>query len=104
MELVEGETLDEHLRPLFAPPADGLPFAAARHSHARSSPRLDAAHEKGIIHRDLKPANVKLTPDDEVKCSTSVSPGRSSMAIWPSDGCTSRDDADRLRGRDQRAT
>ena len=41
--------------------------ADARHSHAGSQTRLDAAHEKGILHRDLKPANIKITPDGVVK-------------------------------------
>ena len=61
MELIEGETLAEHLHrgPM---PANEALIVARQIAEA-----LEAAHEKGVIHRDLKPANVKLTPDDQVK-------------------------------------
>jgi serine/threonine-protein kinase len=61
LELIEGETLAEHVArgPISPDEATriGLQIAEA----------LEAAHEKGIVHRDLKPANVKIAPDDTVK-------------------------------------
>jgi eukaryotic-like serine/threonine-protein kinase len=67
MELVEGETLAEHLRgtggagkkPLS--PDEALPIAR------QIAEALEYAHERGVIHRDLKPANVKITPEGTVK-------------------------------------
>jgi serine/threonine-protein kinase len=61
MELVEGETLAEHI-------ARGpLPIEEALSIARQIAEALEAAHEKGIVHRDLKPANVKLLPDGKVK-------------------------------------
>ncbi len=61
MELVEGQTLDEHTgsQPVPVPRLLALvtPIAEA----------LAAAHEKGIVHRDLKPGNVMVTGDAGVK-------------------------------------
>jgi WD40 repeat protein len=59
MELVDGGSLDRHLRgrQLAAPEAAGLVEKLARAMHA--------AHEKGVVHRDLKPANVLLTASGE---------------------------------------
>src|SRR5262249_1935891 len=61
LELVTGETLEEHLKrgPLAIREALSI---AGQICHA-----LEAAHDKGIIHRDLKPANIKITPDGTVK-------------------------------------
>ncbi len=67
MELVEGETLAEHIhgaagtgeKPL--QPEEALPVAK------QIAEALEYAHERGVIHRDLKPANVKITPDGTVK-------------------------------------
>jgi eukaryotic-like serine/threonine-protein kinase len=61
LELVEGETLAEHV-------ARGpLPLAQALAIAQQIADALAAAHERGIIHRDLKPANIKITPDGIVK-------------------------------------
>ena len=61
MELVEGETLAEHIArgAMFVDEALSLFMAIAE--------GLEAAHEKGIIHRDLKPANIKIGRDGKPK-------------------------------------
>ncbi len=67
MELVEGETLAEHIggragaaaKPMLA--EEALPMAR------QIAEALEYAHERGVIHRDLKPANVKITPEGTVK-------------------------------------
>src|SRR5688500_2267483 len=56
MELVEGETLREHLEKN-GPIAPA--FAAALATELCSA--LDNAHRNGVIHRDLAPDNVVLT-------------------------------------------
>ena len=66
MELVEGDTLHDHLL-RHAVPGRGLPAAEVIGIARQVVDALDAAHEKGIVHRDLKPANVKLTADGVVK-------------------------------------
>ncbi len=60
-ELLEGETLREHL--------DRSPFPWRRTFQigAAIAEGLAAAHAKGVIHRDLKPANLFLTSDGYVK-------------------------------------
>jgi len=61
MELLEGTTLDRHLKARGGrlPPEEAIsilrPLARA----------LGAAHTHGIAHRDLKPENVFLTADDD---------------------------------------
>src|SRR5512139_3453214 len=60
-ELLEGETLREHLSGGAVAPARAAEIAA---QVARG---LAAAHDKGIVHRDLKPDNVFLTRDGQVK-------------------------------------
>jgi Tol biopolymer transport system component len=66
MELVEGRTLEEMLRPAGAPPAP-LPPGEAWAIGRQIADGLEAAHERGIIHRDLKPANIRVTPDGQAK-------------------------------------
>ena len=61
MELVEGETLAERIRPRAHPPEPAVAMAK------QIAEALEAAHEQGIVHRDLKPANVKVRPDGVVK-------------------------------------
>ncbi|MCC4909791.1 PASTA domain-containing protein [Microbacterium sp. cx-59] len=58
MELVEGVTLEEHVR------AHGpLPSAAARVLMDGLLEALAAAHAQGVVHRDLTPANVMIASD-----------------------------------------
>ena len=60
MELLEGITLDRHIKSRGRiPPEEAIPILRGV---ARA---LDAAHAAGIAHRDLKPENVFLTFDDE---------------------------------------
>ena len=61
LELVEGETLADHIARGPLSVADALAIAK------QIADALEAAHEKGIVHRDLKPANTKVTPDGVVK-------------------------------------
>jgi hypothetical protein len=61
LELIEGQTLAERLRPGALPVKEAL--AVAR----QIAEALQAAHEKGIVHRDLKPANVAISRNGVVK-------------------------------------
>ncbi len=61
MELVEGQSLDQHVTP------GGLPVARVVEVGIALAEALTAAHERGVVHRDLKPANVMLTRDGRVK-------------------------------------
>ena len=55
MELVDGETLDEHLRR-----AGPLDAAAIDRILAPLLDGLEQVHEAGFLHRDIKPANILL--------------------------------------------
>lgn len=61
MELVEGPTLAERLKP------GAIPLDEALNIGRQIADALEAAHEKGIVHRDLKPGNIKIRPDGTVK-------------------------------------
>ena len=61
LELVEGDTLAEHLT------KGPFPVKEALEVCRQIAEGVEAAHEKGVIHRDLKPANVKITPEGKVK-------------------------------------
>jgi hypothetical protein len=56
MELLEGETLQEHVDRV-----GPLPPARAVHIVGQAARALGEAHENGIVHRDVKPRNLFLT-------------------------------------------
>lgn len=60
-ELLEGETLREHLN------AGAIPVRKTVEYAIQIAHGLAAAHEKGIVHRDLKPENVFVTNDGRLK-------------------------------------
>ena len=61
MELIEGETLEEHIRR-----AGTLSVGTAIDIARQVTAALAAAEKRGLIHRDLKPANLMLvSPDGE---------------------------------------
>jgi serine/threonine protein kinase/Tfp pilus assembly protein PilF len=58
MELVDGETLEAHVR------RDGpMPLAVALKVTAQAARALAAAEACGVVHRDIKPSNVMLESD-----------------------------------------
>jgi serine/threonine protein kinase len=61
MELLEGETLRQHLD------QGPIPLGRTLEIGAAIAEGLAAAHDQGIIHRDLKPENLFLTKDGRVK-------------------------------------
>ncbi|MGA5299016.1 serine/threonine-protein kinase [Nucisporomicrobium flavum] len=56
MELVNGQTLSEHLT------AGRLDWRIAVRVCAEVAAALAAAHAEQVVHRDIKPANIMLTP------------------------------------------
>ncbi|WP_101787238.1 serine/threonine-protein kinase [Nonomuraea indica] len=61
MELVDGQSLHEHLETHGPLPVDRVAQIAAGLLKA-----VGAAHQTGIVHRDIKPANVMLAGDGKV--------------------------------------
>ncbi|NUN71216.1 MAG: protein kinase [Bacteroidetes bacterium] len=59
MELLEGETLKDHMSGLKTGP--GLPYKQALEWTTLIAKGLKAAHDKNIVHRDIKPQNIMLT-------------------------------------------
>jgi serine/threonine protein kinase len=60
-ELIEGETLRQHIR------RGPLTLLEALEIAIQTAGALAAAHRAGIIHRDIKPENIMLRPDGYVK-------------------------------------
>ena len=64
MELLEGETLQQHLA---ASAPNAIPALALIDIARQVCLGLEAAHGKNIVHRDIKPANIFLTKQGPVK-------------------------------------
>src|SRR5215469_13287488 len=60
-ELLEGETLREHIKRGRIPARKAIEYAQ------QIASGLAAAHERGIVHRDLKPENIFVTNNGQVK-------------------------------------
>ncbi len=59
MELLEGQTLDAHIKST----GGRLPEPLAQNLAWQLASAMEAAHQKEIIHRDLKPSNVMIIAD-----------------------------------------
>ncbi len=61
MELLEGQSLNEHIADKPMAISELVDFAV------QICDALKAAHAKGIIHRDIKPANIFVLPNGKIK-------------------------------------
>lgn len=61
MELIDGRSLEDHLRD-----HGPLPVGQVERVAASVLAALDAAHREGVVHRDVKPGNVLLAADGRV--------------------------------------
>jgi Tol biopolymer transport system component/tRNA A-37 threonylcarbamoyl transferase component Bud32 len=61
MEYVQGQTLEQLVRP------SGLRPGAALNYAIQAAAALAKAHAAGIVHRDIKPSNIMVTDDGAVK-------------------------------------
>src|SRR5262252_5739292 len=61
MELLEGDTLAQHMMGQPMPMEKLLPLAI------QIADALESAHAKGIVHRDIKPANLFVTARGQIK-------------------------------------
>ncbi len=62
MELVEGPTLQQHLKAIRR-----MPWADTIKMGIEIAGALKHAHDSGVIHRDLKPANLLVAPGGRIK-------------------------------------
>jgi serine/threonine protein kinase/tetratricopeptide (TPR) repeat protein len=95
-ELLEGETLQERLRP------GSLPVRKAVEIAMQIAHGLAAAHEQAIIHRDLKPANVfvtKLSVPSSLQESAATAASAEATAIGTALGTMGYVSPEQLRGR-----
>jgi serine/threonine protein kinase len=72
MELLEGETLQQHLA---ASAPNGIAALSLIDIATQACLGLEAAHGKDIVHRDIKPANIFLTKQ-AITCQQSQRPRR----------------------------
>jgi serine/threonine protein kinase len=66
MQLLQGETLREHLMLLNAR-RERLPLAELLDIALQVCDGMQAAHDRGLMHRDIKPANIFLMMSGQVK-------------------------------------